>query len=147
MRINIHQQTENLLFRELNKGYQELPSNPWMNGSITCPAGGFSIRNVGSLSTRSSTPWIQWGSMSYKRTEHKSITNLPGMLRRMRHTRFVHEIAIYPSKVFMKPGRQTPGVGRPFYRAWKLCLKVVCFRSTSRAVFKEAMKKVRSWPY
>lgn len=57
--------------------------------------------------------------MSYNRTEHKSITNLPGMLRRMHHTKFVHKIAIYPSKVFMKPGRQAPGVGKAILQSMK----------------------------
>lgn len=48
--------------------------------------------------------------MSYKRTEHKSITDLHWIVRRMHHTRFIHKFAIYPSKASIKPGRQSPGI-------------------------------------
>jgi len=83
--------------------------------------------------------------MSYNRTEHKSITYLPRMLRRMYRTRFAQETAIYPSKVFRKPvisykeGHSTKHQG--------YVLKVVCFRPTTPAVFKEAMEEVRSQLY
>lgn len=140
--------TGNLLSGELNKGYQKWPSKPQINGSITCPAGGFSIRKVRSLSTRSSTPWMHWGYMSYNRTEHKSITDLPWILRRMHHTRFIHKTAIYPSKAFTKPGRQSPEIKeRQSTEHQGDVFKVVCFRSISPAVFKEAMEKVRCWLY
>lgn len=139
--------TGNLLSGELKKGYQEWPSKPQINGSITCPAGGFSIRNVRSFSARSRTPWIQWGFISYNRTE-QSISDLPWTLRRMYHTRFIHMFTIYLSKVSTKPGRQSPEIKEGQSTKYQGdVFKVVCFRSASPAIFKEAMEKVRCCLY
>lgn len=78
--------------------------------------------------------------MSYNRTEHKSITDLPWVLRRMFHTRFIHKSAIYSSKASTKPGRQSPEIKEGQSAEYQGdVFMVVCFRSTSPAIFKEAM--------
>lgn len=78
--------------------------------------------------------------MSYNRTEHKSTTDLPWVLRRMFHTRFIHKTAIYPSKASMKPGKQSPEIKEGQSTEYQGdVFNVVCFKSTSSAIFKEAM--------
>lgn len=86
--------------------------------------------------------------MSYNGTEHKSLTDLPWILRRMYHTRFIHKIAIYPSKESTKPRRQSPEIKEGQSTEYQGdVFKVVCFRSTSLVILKEAMEKVRCWLY